>query len=331
MAAYQLGLAFDDSEVVVLERDGEGGARGWGFSLEKDIIAFEDASPYWDLRGIRAVRGREHFGVRAEVAMSAVSRARLTDLLVEYCRSAGVDLRFATDGAALTDDELRAFDVVVAADGANSAMRRRFRERFEPVEIEHGSKFIWLGIDRPSSWVEMLVSEPGTVPAMAWCYGHAPDCSTAIVEMRAQDWLAAGFDRIPLEASVERIAEAFTVALAGARFLRQPGLGWNTFRLVGARRWVHGNIALLGDAAATKHFSLGLATTQALQHAALLVDCLAGAGDVARGLAAYEATGRPAAAALQQQTMDQALWVLAVLDRLASGDDAGLMRYLGGP
>jgi 2-polyprenyl-6-methoxyphenol hydroxylase-like FAD-dependent oxidoreductase len=66
------------------------------------------------------------------------------------------------------------------------------------------------------------------------------------------------------------------------------------------RKTLHGNIALIGDAAHTTHFSQGFGTMFAFDDALALQSALAAATDVAEALELYEATQRPKIARFQE-------------------------------
>jgi 2-polyprenyl-6-methoxyphenol hydroxylase-like FAD-dependent oxidoreductase len=65
------------------------------------------------------------------------------------------------------------------------------------------------------------------------------------------------------------------------------------------RRWTIGRVTLLGDAAHPMTIALGLGSCTAIEDAAVLGRCLAGADDVLSGLKKYEAERIPRAASIQ--------------------------------
>ena len=78
---------------------------------------------------------------------SGLSRKTLLSLLHERCRAAGVRLCFGQDVRDL--ERHRDADLVVAADGLNSALRESFRNAFRPTVDERPNRFVWLGTTRP--------------------------------------------------------------------------------------------------------------------------------------------------------------------------------------
>src|SRR5512140_2791923 len=77
---------------------------------------------------------------------AAMSRKRLLAILQARCLSLGVRVSFraeAPDAVALSGG----YDLVVAADGMNSATRARFAETFGPDLERRRCRYIWLGTD----------------------------------------------------------------------------------------------------------------------------------------------------------------------------------------
>ena len=80
-------------------------------------------------------------------AFAAMSRRRLLEILQERCRELGVTLHFRTEAPDV--GELAAsYDLVVAADGLNSAVRQRYADTFRPTLDARDCKYIWLGTDK---------------------------------------------------------------------------------------------------------------------------------------------------------------------------------------
>ncbi|BFO16294.1 hypothetical protein SHKM778_26820 [Streptomyces sp. KM77-8] len=123
-------------------------------------------------------------------------------------------------------------------------------------------------------------------------------------------WRAAGFDEPDATAvteSVDRCAKIFADALGG-RPLRSGNSAWTTFRTVVNKRWSHGNVVLLGDAAHTAHFSIGSGTKLAVEDALALAACLHEQPSLEEALAAYEAERRPVVASTQRAARASLEW-----------------------
>ncbi|MEU6755500.1 bifunctional salicylyl-CoA 5-hydroxylase/oxidoreductase [Streptomyces sp. NPDC046685] len=256
---------------------------------------------------------------------AAIGRRRLLEILHERCAGLGVRLRVraeAPDVRALA----ASYDLVVAADGVHSAIREAGAAHFRPTVTSGRCRYIWLAADFAfeAFRFEIAETEHGVVQLHAYPYArpspdHRPSsrpsgpqsqlgASTVIVEMREEVWRAAGLDLCDEDESAARCAKIFSEALRG-RPLRGNRSAWTRFRTVVNERWSHGNVALLGDAAHTAHFSIGSGTKLAVEDALALAEAVAGAeGDVPAALAAYETARRPAVASTQRAAAASRHW-----------------------
>lgn len=237
---------------------------------------------------------------------AALGRRRLLEILHERCADLGVTLRFGTeapDAHALAASH----DLVVAADGVHSVTREGGATHFRPTVTTGRCRYIWLAADfaLESFRFEIAETEHGVMQLHG--YPYAADSSTVIIEMREEVWRAAGLDLCDEEESAARCAKVFGEALRG-RPLRGNKSAWTRFRTVVNERWSHGNVALLGDAAHTAHFSIGSGTKLAVEDALALAEAVAAEPDVPAALAAYEADRRPAVASTQRAAAASMRW-----------------------
>src|SRR5207342_2735532 len=85
--------------------------------------------------------------------------------------------------------------------------------------------------------------------------------------------------------------------MSNARHLR--GSGWLNFPRVLCETWSHENIVLMGDAAATAHFSVGSGTKLAMESAISMADYLASEQTLEAAFAKYEDARRTEVLRLQ--------------------------------
>ncbi|MFD9355470.1 bifunctional salicylyl-CoA 5-hydroxylase/oxidoreductase [Streptomyces sp. NPDC060031] len=237
---------------------------------------------------------------------AALGRRRLLEILHERCAGLGVRLHLrsgAPDTAALA----ASYDLVIAADGVHSNTRQQGAEHFGPTLTSGRCRYIWLAADFAfdAFRFEIAQTEHGVVQLHA--YPFSADESTVIIEMREEVWRAAGFDLCDEAESAARCAKIFGEALRG-RPLHGNRSAWTQFRTVVNERWSHGNVALLGDAAHTAHFSIGSGTKLAVEDALALAEAVAREPDVPAALAAYEAARRPAVASTQRAAAASMRW-----------------------
>jgi anthraniloyl-CoA monooxygenase len=244
----------------------------------------------------------------------SIGRTELLRVLLAAAESAGVE---AHQGAPAELADLHSADLVVAADGVSSAVREELAPAFRP-SITHGrGLFIWCGSDLELPGATFLPVRTDDGLFVAHAYPYATGRSTVVIETDVDAWRAAGLDAAadldPLsgesdERSLDYLSEAFG-ALTGGRRLLGNKSRWSHFRVVSCARWVHENVVLLGDAAATAHPSLGSGTKLAMDSAMALHRAFAAdEPDVTESLKAFEAGRRPAVDRLQGRARRSQLW-----------------------
>src|SRR6266849_540188 len=139
-------------EITIVERDGPHDTFGWGIVFSDQTFSYlqENDGPSadaiigacetWD--NVDVVHRGQTVSIRGN-RFSGLSRLEFLNILHRRCETVGVDVRFHTN---LTDpEEMAGFDLVVGADGANSTVRQRYREAFQPSIDVRRNKYIWLG------------------------------------------------------------------------------------------------------------------------------------------------------------------------------------------
>lgn len=311
-------------EVVIWERNAADDAFGFGVVFSDETVGgIANADPV-----VSAAMARQfaqwtdidiHFGGEVHTiggqGFAAMGRKQLLHLLQSRCRELGVDLRFSTIAPSV--DRLSAeFDLVLAADGVNSAIRTQLAEHFEPELDVRRSKYMWLGTDRVFEAFTFVVKETAHGVMQVHGYPYSETGSTFIVEMHPDVWERAGFGDVAQtslvpgasdERSIEMIREIFTDELAGFS-LTSNRSRWLNFTTVRNAHWTHGNVVLLGDAAHTAHFSIGSGTKLAMEDALALAACLHEHETIAAATAAYETERRPVVLSTQRAAQASLEW-----------------------
>src|SRR5207237_2913336 len=174
-------------QVTVLERNGPTDAYGWGVVFSEqtlDNLHAADAESYqaitqafarWDdidvhVNGAMITSGGHGF--------SGIARRTLLDILQRRAAEVDVDMRFGVevrDDSDLKQLGLADADVVVAADGVNSVIRRHYGEAFEPDLDVRSARYIWLGTTRLfDAFTFIIVETPdGVYQAHAYPFDEA--------------------------------------------------------------------------------------------------------------------------------------------------------------
>ena len=243
---------------------------------------------------------------------AALGRMELLCLLQERCRAHGVTMHFSTPAPDV--ETLRAtHDLVVAADGLNSAVRAAHADVFRPTLSRRRNKYMWLGTDLVFEAFQFFIKRTPWGVMQIHGYPYSATGSTFIVEMHEDVWRRAGFTARDLppgvsdEPAIARIAELFADELAGHRLLANNSK-WLSFTTVRNERWHHGNLVLVGDAAHTAHFSIGSGTKLPMEDSLALAACLHEHADIETALAAYETERRPVVESTQRAAQASLEW-----------------------
>ncbi|HYN19959.1 MAG TPA: bifunctional salicylyl-CoA 5-hydroxylase/oxidoreductase, partial [Thermoanaerobaculia bacterium] len=207
---------------------------------------------------------------------AGIARRSLLAILQQRAKELGVDLRFQTefkDDGDLERFGLAGVDLIVGADGVNSAVRRRHAEVFQPDLDVRPARFIWLGTTVPFDAFTFVIVENEHGVFQAHAYRFEEGLSTFIVECDPTSWENAGFDRLNVDETVAACQEMFGPWLNGHPLLanvppHQREHPWVNFTRVRCERWYDlrgGNVVLIGDAAHTAHFSIGSGTKLAME------------------------------------------------------------------
>src|SRR3954468_23978379 len=126
------------------------------------------------------------------IGFAAIGRLHLLRLLRQQLATVGITPEY--ERPLTSAAELDGYDLVVAADGANSFVRRtgEFGTRIGQCT----NKFAWYGTRRRYETLtqSFVRNDDGTFNAHH--YRHAPDLSTFVVECDAATWERAGFARM---------------------------------------------------------------------------------------------------------------------------------------
>ena len=321
--ALLLKKARPETQITVLERNRPDDTFGWGvvFSDQTlgnfraaDVETFDRITAsfaHWDDIDVHV---RDRVISSSGHGFAGIARRQLLTILQQRAAALGVDLRFQAeigDDGDLERYGLGGVDLVVAADGAKSAVRTRHAAHFAPDLDVRRARFIWLGTTFPFEAFTFYFVENAHGVFQAHCYRFDADTSTFIVECDEATWLNAGFDRLDLDDTIAACERLFARWLGGhrlmsnARHLAEP---WSNFVRVRNRAWFHGNIVLIGDAAHTAHFSIGSGTKLAMEDAIALARLVAEGGPLPEALEAYQGERMTEALRLQNAARNSMEW-----------------------
>ena len=239
------------------------------------------------------------------VGFSSIGRLDLLRILQARAASAGVMLRYDTQITSL--DQLTGYDLIVAADGLNSLVRRSFEGDFGTSLSYSANKFAWYGTTKRFETLSQTFVETDMGTFNAHHYRYSRDMSTFLVECDLPTWQAYGFADKTIEESKAICEQVFAAILEGHPLVSNKSV-WRNFPWIWNERWSFKNMVLLGDALHSAHFSIGSGTRLAIEDAVALTKALDAEPDVATAFARYQYERRPIVKKLVTAARASAEW-----------------------
>ncbi len=313
--AYLWKKRHPEAEVDLFEQNAAGATWGFGVVFSEQALDFLRADDP-ETVGVIAPRMESWKNItltlRGEsieidgVGFSSIGRLELLMLLQQRARTAGVALHYEKQIGSL--DELAGYDLIVAADGLNSLVRRGFEGDFGTSVSYSSNKFAWYGTPKRFATLSQTFVKTERGSFNAHHYRYSPTMSTFLVECDRSTWQAYGFADMTIEQSQAVCEEVFTEALDGQPLISNKSV-WRNFPWVWNAHWSFKNMVLIGDALHTAHFSIGSGTRLAIEDAMALVKALdAHRGDLATALARFEAERKPIVQKLVTAARTSADW-----------------------
>jgi anthraniloyl-CoA monooxygenase len=293
-------------QIIVVERNRPYDTFGWGVVFSDQTLgnlvgADEETARsilqsfnHWDdidifFKGEKITSGGHGF--------CGIGRKRLLNILQQRCEELGVQLVFECD---VDDDQQLAAsyqaDLVIASDGLNSRIRKRYADTYQPQVESRRCRFVWLGTRKKFDAFTFAFKQTAHGWFQAHIYQYDGDTSTFIIETPEEVWRASGLEGMNQEEGIAFCERLFADQLDGhplmsnASHLRGSAM-WITFPRVVCGQWVHWNgatpVVLMGDAAHSAHYSIGSGTKLALEDAIELARCFGQHGDTRAALAQY--------------------------------------------
>jgi anthraniloyl-CoA monooxygenase len=210
-------------EIDLFERNRADDTFGWGvvFSdqtvenlLANDPVSgavIRDEFAHWDdievhIHG-ETIRSSGH-------GFIGIGRKRLLNILQERARQLGVRLHFEREASADLDD-WQDYDLVIAADGANSRIRSAYEPHFGVDVQVRRNKFFWYGTAKVFDAFTFAFEQ--TQAGWVWAHAYRFDdaLSTFIVEMAPETWSKLGLDRMDQPEAIALCERIFARYLDG--------------------------------------------------------------------------------------------------------------------
>ena len=271
-----------EHRITVVERNKPYDTFGWGIVFSDQTM---ESMRVWDPPTAAAIEGAFNHWDDIELVFKGrtqrttghgfvgIGRKRMLNILQDRCIELGVELVFEQE--VRSDEEFPDADLIIAADGVNSAIRARYPEVFQPDMLVRPNRYIWLGADRPfeAFTFDFQRTEHGWFQAHIYQFDEST--STFIVETTEEAFLAHGLDKADQDQSIAFCEQLFASTLDGHRLMTNArhlrGSAWLNFQRLICERWSHFNgkshVVLMGDSAHTAHFAIGSGTKLAIDDA----------------------------------------------------------------
>jgi len=319
--AISMKLRNSAHDITVIERNKPDDTFGWGVVLSAETLdnlnRNDPVSAVWIKRYFAywddiAVIYKDTRTVSTGHGFCGIGRKRLLLLLQRRARELGITVQFETE-APDPRPYMEEYDLVVAADGLNSRSRSTFADVFKPDIDTRKCKFVWLGTNQKFDDAFTFIFEK---TEHGWVWAHAyqfdPDTATFIVECSQETWDKFGFGAMSQQESIATCEKIFEKHLGGHPLMTNAnhirGSAWINFPRVLCERWSYKNLALMGDAAASAHFSIGSGSKLALESAVALADYVHSEPDLESAFRKYEDARRTEVLKLQSAARNSLEW-----------------------
>jgi 2-polyprenyl-6-methoxyphenol hydroxylase-like FAD-dependent oxidoreductase len=312
--AYLWKKRHPDAAIDLFEQNAAGATWGFGVVFSEQALEFLRAD---DPDTVDAIAPRMEswknitLNLRGEsveidgVGFSSIGRLDLLTILQQRAAKVGVAPRYDTPVSSV--DALTGYDLIVAADGLNSLVRRSFEGDFGTSLSYSPNKFAWYGTTKRFETLSQtfIATELGAFNAHH--YRYSSGMSTFLVECDLPTWQRYGFADKTVEDSKAICERVFAKTLDGRPLVSNKSV-WRNFPWVWNERWSFKNMVLIGDALHSAHFSIGSGTRLAIEDAIALTKALEAEGDIPAGLHRYQTERQPIVKKLVTAARTSADW-----------------------
>ena len=303
-----------DAHIDLFEQNAAGATWGFGVVFSEQALEFLRAD---DPDTVDAITPRMEswrnitLHLRGEsveidgVGFSAIGRLELLGILQARAASVGVTPRYDTPVTSV--DQLAGYDLIVAADGLNSLVRRAFEGDFGTSLSYSANKFAWYGTTKRFETLSQTFVKTDLGSFNAHHYRYSQGMSTFLVECDLPTWQRYGFADKTIDQSKALCEQVFAATLDGHELVSNKSV-WRNFPWIWNERWSFKNMVLIGDALHSAHFSIGSGTRLAIEDAIALTKALEAERDLAAALGRYQSERQPIVKKLVTAARTSADW-----------------------
>jgi 2-polyprenyl-6-methoxyphenol hydroxylase-like FAD-dependent oxidoreductase len=323
--AYLWKKRHPDADIDLFEQNAAGATWGFGVVFSEQALEFLRTD---DPDTVDAITPRMEswnnitLNLRGEsveidgVGFSSIGRLDLLGILQQRVRAVGVTPRY--DTLVQSVEQLTGYDLIVAADGLNSLVRRSFEGDFGTSLSYSANKFAWYGTTKRFDTLSQIFVETDRGAFNAHHYRYSASMSTFLVECDLATWQRYGFADKTIEQSQAICEQVFASTLEGHRLVSNKSV-WRNFPWIWNEHWSFKNMVLIGDALHSAHFSIGSGTRLAIEDAIALTGALEAEEKISAGLNRYQAERQPIVKKLVTAARTSAGWYEKFPDHMKLG------------
>jgi len=323
--AYLWKRRHPDAHIDLFEQNAAGATWGFGVVFSEQALEFLRAD---DPDTVDAITPRMEswknisLNLRGEsveidgVGFSSIGRLDLLTILQQRVRAVGVTPRY--DTLIQSVEQLTGYDLIVAADGLNSLVRRTFEGDFGTSVSYSANKFAWYGTTKRFETLSQTFVETELGAFNAHHYRYSPDMSTFLVECDRATWKRYGFADKTVEESKAICERVFASTLERHPLVSNKSV-WRNFPWIWNEHWSLGNMVLIGDALHSAHFSIGSGTRLAIEDAIALTKALEAEDKISASLVRYQMERKPIVKKLVTAARTSADWYEKFPDHMKLG------------
>jgi 2-polyprenyl-6-methoxyphenol hydroxylase-like FAD-dependent oxidoreductase len=323
--AYLWKKRHPDADIDLFEQNAAGATWGFGVVFSEQALDFLRAD---DPDTVDAITPRMEswknitLNLRGEsveidgVGFSSIGRLDLLGILQQRVRAVGVTPRY--DTLIQSVEQLTGYDLIVAADGLNSLVRRSFEGDFGASLSYSANKFAWYGTTKRFETLSQTFVETDRGAFNAHHYRYSASMSTFLVECDLATWQRYGFADKTIEQSQAICEQVFASTLEGHRLVSNKSV-WRNFPWIWNAHWSFKNMVLIGDALHSAHFSIGSGTRLAIEDAIALTKAMEAEQTISAGLYRYQTERQPIVKKLVTAARTSADWYANFPDHMKLG------------
>lgn len=272
--------------IVVVEQNPEDATYGFGVAMGDkalDRLRAADAALTARIEAAMVFENRQDIRLddacvrlAYSVRGGAIERLELLSILTAACREMGIAVEHNTRIENV--DRFAGWDLVVAADGANSVVRNLHASDFGTRSYNVTNFLAWYGLARPLVPNGLTFRRFAGGYYVGHYYAYTNAMSTFVTECDAATWRDSGLAAMTEPERRAHMERVFAPDLQGSPLINNKS-NFRNLPVTTNERWHHRNVVLLGDALRSAHPSIGSGTRLAMDDAEALYQAFCEKGD----------------------------------------------------